>query len=94
MANRAARGLDPDFCLFIDFHCLYQAADSMEEELALFLQGLHSMDVVYAHRHAMVWVLSKPPYAVAADPARGSYSDRGWTSFKLCVSLLVKSGSH
>ena len=71
-----------DFGLFLDYASMYQRPRS-EEEDAAFQRALNGMDLLYAHRHSIVWRLT-------ASHGGLPYAERGWPFFETSVASLSK----
>eukprot|EP00287_Rhodomonas_sp_CCMP768_P016441 CAMPEP_0196759524 /NCGR_PEP_ID=MMETSP1091-20130531/104744_1 /TAXON_ID=302021 /ORGANISM="Rhodomonas sp., Strain CCMP768" /LENGTH=479 /DNA_ID=CAMNT_0042108375 /DNA_START=95 /DNA_END=1534 /DNA_ORIENTATION=- len=86
-AQRAVLGLDPEFCVFIDFCSLHIPPHADVDQTTAFEKVKKSMDIWYGHMGTMTWILSAPPKD--SDPPR-KYSEGAWPTFEraACVGKL------
>ena len=90
-SERAHVGLNPDFCVFVDFWSLYQGDERTEAELAAFRRALHRMDEWYGHVGTVTLCMT----ALPADwKVARTYDSRGWCFFEVMVSSLGKKATH
>lgn len=83
--GKALDAASADFGLFLDYGSLYQHPRTPQEDAA-FRRALNTMDVLYAHRAAVVWMLTRQ-----LNPNQGlSYSERGWPCFESAIASLAK----
>ena len=84
MAQAYSKAAD-DFGVFIDFGSLYQGPQRSAGEEAAFQYGAQNMDLLYAHAGTQVLRMSKLPTTWDR-----SYDARGWCTFEMWCSQLVK----
>lgn len=84
MAQAYSKAAD-DFGVFIDFGSLYQGSERSAGEESAFQYGVQNMDLLYAHAGTQVLRMSKLPTGW-----KRSYDDRGWCTFEMWCSQLVK----
>lgn len=74
--------------VFIDFCSLYQHERTPEQQ-SLFVQGLKSINLLYAHQTTCIWCLTRVPPSVPVG-----YHSRGWTTFEQTVGTAIKKVRH
>lgn len=102
--SQAFAAKDPDFAVFIDYWSLFQGLEpgappdregprrtAVEQEA--FEMALAQMDLFYAHSGTTVVRLSQQPPEWGPRGGGRTYSDRGWCTFELYASMLVKNWS-
>jgi len=78
-----------DAALFIDWCSLYQRPRSPEQD-ASFARAMHDVHIWYLHQGIRTWMLTR-----ACDGAElcTPYHQRGWPSYELAVSEMVKQNN-
>ena len=88
LSRAGAQPLVSSFALFFDWACLPQKERS-EDENAAFKRALSHMQILYAHKKTLVYMLTQQPAGWTGRP----YHERGWPTFEMRVSMLLKSQS-
>ena len=84
-SSAGAQPLGPSFALFFDWACLPQKERSKDERVA-FDSALSRMQILYAHKKTLVYMLTQQPEGWSGRP----YHERGWPTFEMRVSMLLK----
>ena len=90
-SERAGQGLDPEFCVFVDFWSMYQGKQRTEAQLAAFGRALGRMDEWYGHVGTTTLCMTKLPDDWKVDR---TYDSRGWCFFELKVSSVGKKAAQ
>ena len=86
MAQAYSKAAD-DFGVFIDFGSMYQGSKRSPGEESAVQYAVHNMDLLYAHAGTQVLRMSKLPTGWGENR---SYDERGWCTFEMWCSQLVK----
>lgn len=70
------------------FCSLYQHERTPEQQ-TLFIQGLGSINLLYAHQTVVIWCLTRVPAHVPTG-----YHFRGWTTFEQTVGTAIKKNHY
>ena len=85
--------LPKKFAVFFDYACMYQWERSTEEDAA-FDTAISQMQVLYAHKKTLVYMLTRhPQWTVSPTWGCKEYLDRGWPNFEQRVTMLLKMQS-